>query len=41
MGYGLSMSARNEITRKEAHAYAKATKKQKTAILDRLVAEVG
>lgn len=35
------MSARNEITRKEAHAYAKATKKQKTAILDRLVAEVG
>lgn len=41
MGYGLSMSARQEITRKEAQAYAKATKKDKGIILDRLVAEVG
>lgn len=41
MGYGLTLSARREITKKEAAAYARAPKKAKGEILDRLVAEVG
>ena len=41
MGYGLTLSARREITKKEAGAYAAASKKAKGEILDRLVAEVG
>lgn len=41
MGFGLSLSARREITKKEARAYASASKKDKGQILDRLVAEVG
>lgn len=41
MGYGLTMGARNEITKKEAQAYAKASKKERGVILDRLVAEIG
>lgn len=39
--YGLTLSARREITKKEAGAYATASKKAKGEILDRLVAEVG
>lgn len=39
--YGLTSSARREITKKEAGAYASASKKAKGEILDRLVAEVG
>lgn len=41
MGFGLSLSARREITKKEARAYASASKKGKGQILDRLVGEVG
>lgn len=41
MGFGLSLAARREITKKEARAYASASKKAKGQILDRLVAEVG
>ena len=41
MGYELSLSARREITKKEARAYASASKKGKGQILDRLVGEVG
>jgi len=41
MGYKVSLSARREITKAEASAYAKASKKVKGGILDRLVAEVG
>jgi transposase InsO family protein len=41
MGFGLSLSARREITKKEARAYARASKKARGEILDRLVAEVG
>lgn len=41
MGCELSLSARREITKKEARAYAQASKKSKGLILDRLVAEVG
>ena len=39
--YGLTLSARREITKKEAGAYVAASKKAKGEILDRLVAEVG
>lgn len=39
--YGLTLSARREITKKEAAAYATASKKAKGEILDRLMAEVG
>lgn len=41
MGFGLSLSARREITKKEARAYASASKKGKGEILDRQVEEVG
>lgn len=41
MGFGLSLSARREITKKQARAYASAGKKAKTQLLDQLVAEVG
>jgi transposase InsO family protein len=41
MGYKVSLSARREITKSEAAAYVKASKKAKGEILDRLVAEVG
>ncbi|MGP5227289.1 integrase catalytic domain-containing protein [Arthrobacter rhombi] len=37
----MTLSARREITKKEASAYAKASKKERGALLDRLVAEVG
>ncbi len=40
MGFGLSLSARREITKKEARAYASASKKGTGEILDRLVEEV-
>lgn len=39
--YGLTLSARREITKKEAGAYAAASKKVRGEILDRLMAEVG
>lgn len=41
MGYGLTLSARREITKKEAGAHVTASKKDKGEILDRLVTEVG
>ena len=41
MGYELSLSARREITKKQARAYASASKKSKGEILARLVGEVG
>ena len=41
MGYELSLSARREITKKEARAYASASKNGKGENLDRLVGEVG
>ena len=41
MGYELSLSARREITKKQARAYASASKKGKGEILARLVGEVG
>lgn len=41
MGFGLSLTARREITKKEARAYASASKKAKGQVLDWLVAEVG
>lgn len=41
MGFGLSLSARREITKKQARAYASASKKVKSTILAQLVAEVG
>ncbi len=41
MGYGLTLSARREITKKEAAGYCRASKKAKGEVLDRLVAEVG
>lgn len=37
----MTLSARREITKKEAGAYVAASKKAKGEILDRLVAEVG
>lgn len=40
-GMELSLSARREITKKEARGYARASKKGKGQILDRLVVEVG
>lgn len=39
--YGLTLSARREITKKEAGAYVSASKKVKGEILDRLVAKGG
>ena len=41
MGYELSLSARREITKKQAWAYASASKKGKGEILARLLGEVG
>lgn len=41
MGFGLTLSARKEITKKEALEYAKASKKDKGVILDRVQAEIG
>ncbi len=41
MGYGLTLSARREITKKEATAYARASKKAKGVILDRIQVEIG
>ncbi|MEO6942320.1 MAG: transposase family protein [Terrimesophilobacter sp.] len=41
MSSELSLSARREITKKEARAYASAGKKAKGQVLDRLMAEVG
>ena len=41
MGYELSLSARREITKKQARAYDLASKKGKGEILARLVGEVG
>ena len=41
MGYELSLSARREITKTHARAYASASKKGKGEILARLVGEVG
>ena len=41
MGFGLSLSARREITKKEARAYASASKTGKGEILDRLIGEIG
>ncbi len=37
MDYGMSLSARREITKKEAREYSRASKKTKGEILDRLV----
>ena len=41
MDFGLTMSARQEITKKEALEYVKASKKAKGLILDRVQAEIG
>ncbi|PYI67874.1 integrase [Arthrobacter livingstonensis] len=41
MDYGMSLSARREITKKEAGEYFRASKKGKGEILDRLVVEIG
>ena len=41
MDSGLSLTARREITKKEARAYSSVSKKAKGGILDRLVIEVG
>ena len=41
MGYELPLSARREITKKQARAYASASKKGKGEILARLIGEVG
>ena len=41
MGQGLTMAARNEITKKQARTYASAAKKDKGRMLDELVAVTG
>ena len=41
MDYGMSLSARREISKKEAVQYFRASKKAKGEILDRLVIEIG
>ena len=41
MGYELLLSARREITKKQARAYASVSKKGKGEVLARLVGEVG
>lgn len=41
MDYGMSLSARREISKKEAGQYFRASKKGKGEILDRLVIEIG
>ena len=41
MDYGMSLSARREITKKEAGEYSRTSKKAKGEILDRLMVEIG
>lgn len=40
IGYGLTFSARREITKQEATVYARASKKAKGVILERLQVEI-
>lgn len=41
MGFGLTLATRRDITKKEAAVFARASKKDKGVILDRLVVEIG
>ncbi|WP_431710638.1 integrase catalytic domain-containing protein [Glutamicibacter uratoxydans] len=41
MGHELTLATRRDITKKEAQSYAKASKKEKGVILDRMTTEIG